>query len=112
MLLGCWNGAKLFISHLPPPLFHLQFKELPAFPEEATGRCRQVGGLWTQVKAAHLGVFEDVHDEDGEAQPKNISHETGVEVRVRVPLEAVREGNGRYGDLGAGKASLTARPTP
>lgn len=52
---------------------------------------RQQGG-------AHLGVLEDVHDEYGEAQPKDVGHKAGVEIRVRVLLQAA----------GKGKSSVTS----
>lgn len=34
-------------------------------------------------------MLEDVHDEYGEAQPKDVGHKAGVEIRVRVLLQAV-----------------------
>lgn len=52
--------------------------------------------LWTVVPVtdkpsgsrAHLGVLEDVHDEDGEAQAKDVGCEAGVEVGMGVLLQA------------------------
>lgn len=38
--------------------------------------------------SAHLGVLEDVHDEDGKAQAKNVGCKAGVEVGVSVLLQA------------------------
>lgn len=35
---------------------------------------------------SYLCVFEGVHDEDGEAQPKDVGQEAGVEVRPAVLL--------------------------
>lgn len=43
-------------------------------------------------------MLEDVHDEYGEAQPKDVGHKAGVEIRVRVLLQAV----------GKGKSSMTS----
>lgn len=39
-------------------------------------------------RAAHLGVLEDVHDEDGETQAEDVGSEAGVEVGVGVLLQA------------------------
>lgn len=46
-----------------------------------------------QHSRAHLGVLEDVHDEYGQAQPKDVGHKAGVEIRVRVLLQAVEKGS-------------------
>lgn len=43
-------------------------------------------------------MLEDVHDEYGEAQPKDVGHKAGVEIRVRVLLQAA----------GKGKSSMTS----
>lgn len=40
---------------------------------------------------AHLGVFKDVHDEDGEAQAEDVGRKAGVEVGVGVLLQASGE---------------------
>jgi hypothetical protein len=46
-------------------------------------------------RAAHLGVLEDVHDEDGETQAEDVGGEAGVEVGVRVLLQAAGKAEGR-----------------
>lgn len=49
---------------------------------------------------AHLGVLEDVHDEYGQAQPEDVGHKAGVEIRVRVLLQAVGKGRPVTSGLG------------
>lgn len=44
---------------------------------------------------AHLGVLEDVHDEDGETQAEDVGGEAGVEVGVCVLLQAAGKSEGR-----------------
>lgn len=39
-----------------------------------------------KYSATHLGMFEDVHDEDGKAQAEDVGCKTGVEVGVGVLL--------------------------
>lgn len=39
-----------------------------------------------QQSRAYLGMLEDVHDEYCQAQPKDVGHKAGVEIRVRVLL--------------------------
>lgn len=40
----------------------------------------------SRYRPTHLGVLEDVHDEDGEAQAEDVGCEAGVEVGVGVLL--------------------------
>lgn len=40
-------------------------------------------------------MLEDVHDEDGEAQTEDVGGEAGVEVGVRVLLQAAGKAEGR-----------------
>ena len=42
----------------------------------------------TQRSRAHLGMLEDVHDEDGKAQAEDVGRKAGVEVGVGVLLQA------------------------
>lgn len=60
----------------------------------------------TEGGPAHLGVLEDVHDEDGKAQAKDVGCKAGVEVGVGVLLQASGKGWGeRGGGLDAGLRS-------
>lgn len=43
----------------------------------------------TEGSPAHLGMLEDVHDEDGKAQAEDIGRKAGVEVGVGVLLQAL-----------------------
>lgn len=45
--------------------------------------------------SAHLGMLEDVHDEDGEAQAEDVGSEAGVEVGMGILLQASRKAEGR-----------------
>lgn len=64
-------------------------------------------------RAAHLGVLEDVHDEDGETQAKDVGSEAGVEVGVGVLLQAAGrwerrlEASARSLDSHASRTSLS-----
>ena len=40
------------------------------------------------LQRSYLCVFKGVHDEDGEAQSKDVGQEAGVEVRPAVLLQA------------------------
>lgn len=44
--------------------------------------------LTCHICSAHLGVFEDVHDEDGKAQAEDVGCKAGVEVGMGVFLQA------------------------
>lgn len=48
-------------------------------------------GIRSPAQETYLGMFEHVHDEDGEGQTEDISHKTSVEVGVCVLLEAALE---------------------
>lgn len=56
----------------------------------------------TACSSAHLGMLEDVHDEDGKPQAKDVGCKAGVEVGVGVLLQAWRRGRGERGGLDAG----------
>lgn len=51
-------------------------------PDKACGRL---------LLKSYLGMFEGVHDKDGEAQTKDVGQEAGIEVGPRVLLQTGRQ---------------------
>lgn len=86
------RNLGLFCSQLrvltPGLLMHVtEWRSLgPALSGEHSGLPRT---------SAHLGVLEDVHDEDGEAQAEDVGGKAGVEVGVGVLLQAAGKAEGR-----------------
>lgn len=72
--------------------------ELPVqVTEQLSVRCYCQGSILAMPRgySAHLGMLEDMHDEDGEAQAEDVGGEAGVEVGVGVLLQASRKAEGR-----------------
>lgn len=55
-------------------------------PASHSGSTHHASPPRTQYSPIHLGMLEDVHDEDGEAQAEDVGCKAGVEVGVSVLL--------------------------